>query len=159
HGHSPHVGTPGGDVSIAVLAREHHDADAEQHRKNRDELPVSEQRRKEPDPPVQPLEVPIGRRVPAADAGKGNQLSVDRQHTEYADTPKHVERSNPRRPLHRYPAHTWAVFSSRAHDASERGADKYFRSESKGGSAPLRDSRVARSTRSLTVRAGSVNAG
>ena len=73
----------------------HDDAGAEQHGEDRDELPVREHARGEPQPPVDAPEVTVGCRVQACQAGEREELDVDGEHAEHADPPEHIERPDP----------------------------------------------------------------
>ncbi len=85
-----------GMPAVAGLTRQHDDADAEQHGEDRDELPVGQQRRGEPHPPVETREVTVGRRVPAGEAGEREQLDVDGEHAEHAHATENIEGPDPR---------------------------------------------------------------
>ena len=62
-------------------------------------LPSASRRRGEPRPPVDALEVTIGRRVPAGQAGEREELDVGGEHAEHAYPPEHVQGPDPRRYL------------------------------------------------------------
>ena len=52
---------------------------------------ISKDRDGQPCPPVEAAEVAVGRRVPARQARKREELDMDGQHAEHADAPEHVE--------------------------------------------------------------------
>jgi len=90
--HASHMRAPGRYDAVAGITGQHDDTHTQQHREDRDELSIGENRGGQPHPPVEAAEVAVGCRVPARETRKREKLDVDREHPEHAYATEHIER-------------------------------------------------------------------
>ena len=123
HRHPSHVGTPGWDGSVVGLTGGCMTMlTPSSMAKIVMNFPSASTDVTSHDPPVRPREVTVGRGVPAGEAGKREQLDVDREHAEHAYPPQHVERLDPHPPLgpRRLPRAILPATASRAASGTRR---------------------------------------